>query len=75
MHTVNHWTEHKVPNGGARERTQGAEGICSLIVGTTIGTNQYPQSSQGLNHQLKSTQVGTQASDAFVAEDGLVEHQ
>jgi hypothetical protein len=24
------------PNGGARERTQGAEGVCSPIGGTTI---------------------------------------
>ena len=36
----NHWTEHRVPNGGARERTQGAEGVCSPIRGTTIWTNQ-----------------------------------
>jgi hypothetical protein len=28
--------EHRVPNGGARERTQGAEGVCSPIGGTTI---------------------------------------
>jgi hypothetical protein len=23
----NHWTEHRVPNGGVRERTEGAEGV------------------------------------------------
>jgi hypothetical protein len=27
MLTTNHWTEHKVPNEGARESTQGAEGV------------------------------------------------
>jgi len=27
MLTVIHWTEHRVPNEGARERTHGAEGI------------------------------------------------
>jgi hypothetical protein len=41
MLTAIHWTEHKVPNGGARERTQGVEGVCSPIGGTTIWTNQY----------------------------------
>jgi hypothetical protein len=54
------WTEHMVPNGGDRERTQRAEEVCSPIGGTTIWTNQYPQSSQRLNHQSKSTQGGTQ---------------
>jgi hypothetical protein len=42
------------PNIGVRERTEGAEGVCSPIGGTTISTNQNPQSSQGLNHQPKS---------------------
>jgi hypothetical protein len=37
--------EHRVPNGGARESTQGAEGVCNPIGGTTIRTNQYLQSS------------------------------
>jgi hypothetical protein len=59
----------------ARERTQGAEGVCSPIGGTTIRTNQYSQSSQGLNHQPKSTQEGLKASAVYVAEDGLVGHQ
>jgi hypothetical protein len=40
-------TEHRVPNDWAREITQGAEGFCSPIGGTTIWTNQYPQSSLG----------------------------
>ena len=34
----------------AEERIQGTEGVCSPIGGTTIWTNQYPLSSQGLNH-------------------------
>jgi hypothetical protein len=29
-------------NGGARESTQGAKGICNPIGGTTLWTNQYP---------------------------------
>jgi hypothetical protein len=51
MLVVNHWTEHRVPNGGSRERTKEAEGVCSPIGGTTIWVNQYAQSSQGLKHQ------------------------
>jgi hypothetical protein len=56
---ANYWTEHGDPNGGVRGRTEGAEGVCSPIGGTTIWTKQYPQSSQGLNHQPKSTHGGT----------------
>jgi hypothetical protein len=54
--------EHKVPNEGARESTKGAEGVCSPIGGTTIGTIQYPQSSQRLNHHPKKTHGGTHGS-------------
>jgi hypothetical protein len=36
MVTIIHWTEHKVPNEGARESTKGAEGVWSPIRGTTI---------------------------------------
>jgi hypothetical protein len=34
--------DHRAPNGGARERIQGAKGICNPIGGTTLWTNQYP---------------------------------
>ena len=62
MLTAIHWTKHRVPNEEVRERTQGVEGVCSSIGGTIIWTNQYPQSSQGLNHQPKSTHGGTHGS-------------
>jgi hypothetical protein len=42
MLTVSYWTDHRAPNGGAREITQGAKGICNPIGGTTLWTNQYP---------------------------------
>ena len=29
MLKANHWTEHRVPNGGIRERTVGAEGVAN----------------------------------------------
>jgi hypothetical protein len=40
MLTVIYWMEHRAPNVGARESTQGAEGICIPIGRTTIWTNQ-----------------------------------
>jgi hypothetical protein len=52
--------EHRAPNGGARENTQGAKGVCNHIGGTTIGTNEYPPELVSLA--------------AYVAEDGLVSH-
>jgi hypothetical protein len=42
------------PNGRARGRTEGAEGVCNPIGRTTISTNQTPQSSQRLSHQPKT---------------------
>ena len=41
MLTVMYWMEHRGPNEGARESTQGAKGVCNPIGGTTIWTNQY----------------------------------
>jgi hypothetical protein len=43
MLTVIYWMEHRAPNGGTRESTQGAKGICNPIGGSTIWTNHYPQ--------------------------------
>ena len=58
MLTIIYWMEHRAPNGEARESTQGAEGVCSPIGGTTLWTNQYPSELVSLA--------------AYVAEDGLV---
>jgi hypothetical protein len=35
-YTVSYWMGHTAPNGGAREITQGAKGVCNPIGGTTI---------------------------------------
>jgi hypothetical protein len=35
MLTVIYWMEHRALNEGARESTQGAEGVCNPIGGTT----------------------------------------
>jgi hypothetical protein len=56
-------------NEEARESTQGGKGVCSSIGGTTIWTNQYPQSSLGLNHQSKNTHGGTHGS-SFICSRG-----
>jgi hypothetical protein len=48
--------------GSPVKELQGAEGVSSPIRETTIWTNQYPQSSQGLNHQPKSTHGETHGS-------------
>jgi hypothetical protein len=52
---------HTTPNGGVREITQGAKGICNPRGGTTIGTTQYPPELMSLA--------------AYVSEDGLAGHQ
>jgi hypothetical protein len=53
--------DHKAPNGGARESTQGAKGVCNPIGRTTTWTNQYPSELMSLA--------------AHVSEDDLVGHQ
>jgi hypothetical protein len=75
MLLTNYWTEHRVLNGGVKERTEGTDGVCNSIVKTTISTNQTPEKSQGLNHQPKSTHEETLARVSRVAEDGIVWHQ
>jgi hypothetical protein len=52
--------DHRAPNGGARESTQGAKGICNPIGRTT--------------YELTSTpELLTLAT--YVSKDGLVGHQ
>ena len=51
MLTANHWTEHRVPDGGVGEGTEGAEGVCSPMEGATVSTGQTPWSSWGLDYQ------------------------
>jgi len=71
MLAANHWTENRVPNGGIRERIEGAEGACNLIR-TTIPTN---QSSQGLNPYLKTTHGQTHGSSCIYSRGWLVQPQ
>jgi hypothetical protein len=45
MLTVSYWMEHRAPNGGARESTQEAEGVCN-----PIGEQQYELTSTHRAH-------------------------
>ena len=59
MLTVSYWMDHRAPNGGARESTQGGKGVCN-----PIGEQQY---------ELTNTpELLTLA--AYVSKDGLVGH-
>jgi hypothetical protein len=59
--TTNHWNQPRDPNGRVRESTEGAERNCNPIR-RTISTTRKPQTSQGLNHQPKSTHGGSHGS-------------
>jgi hypothetical protein len=43
MLTVIYKMEHRAPNGEARESTQGDEGVCNPIGGTTLWTTSSPR--------------------------------
>jgi hypothetical protein len=53
MLATSHWTEHRVPNGRFRERTEGAEGVFSHIVRTSISTNQTTSELPGTKPPIK----------------------
>jgi hypothetical protein len=40
MLIANHWTDHRVPSGGVRERAEGAKGVCNTI-GRTTGKQEW----------------------------------
>jgi hypothetical protein len=48
MLTVIYWMEHRAPNGGARESTKGAEGVCNPLGGTTIWTSEVAQTTKDI---------------------------
>jgi len=68
------WTVNRVPSVGGRERAEVAEGICNPIGRATISTNQSPQSSQGLNHQPKSSHKRTHGYCHICSRGWLVSH-
>jgi hypothetical protein len=74
MLTTIHWTEHSVPIEGARESTQGAEGVCSPRGGITIWTNSTPRALWDWTTNQRKHMVGLVSLAAYVAEDGLGGH-
>jgi hypothetical protein len=71
MLTVNIGLSSGVPDGGVRERTEGAERVYRPMEGATGTTGQITQSSQGLSHLPRVHLAPT----AYLAEVGLVMHQ
>ena len=71
MLATNILTEHRVPNGGARERTEGVERVCNPIGRIAIPTNQTTQSPR----DQTTNQRVLMALTMYVAEDGIVWHQ
>jgi hypothetical protein len=59
MLMANHLTDHEFPSGGVREKMEDTKRVDNPILRTIISTN---LSSQGLNHQPRSTQGGTHDS-------------
>jgi len=47
MLAANHWTEHRDPSGGVREKIKGAEGVYNPIGRTSISTSQTPPELPG----------------------------
>jgi hypothetical protein len=75
MLTANHWTEHNVPDGGIKERTEGDEGVCNPKGRTRISTRETPRAPRDLTTNQRVHMYGSMAPVAYVSEDGLVGHQ
>ena len=77
MFTANHWIEHRDPNGGVGEGTEGAEGVCSPMEGATVSTGQTPPpgAPRDWTTNQRVHMEGPMALATYVAEDGLVGHQ
>ena len=67
MLTVSYWMDHRAPNGGARESTQGAKGICNPIGGTKYELTSTLSPFTPLPEIMSLS--------AYVSEDTLVGHQ
>ena len=75
MLAANHWEEHRAFNGGVRERTEGAGGVCNTIGRTTILTSQTPTELPGTKPLTRVHTEGPMAAAAHIAMDGLIWHQ
>jgi len=57
------------------ELGEGLKEVNGIATSQENNTNQTSQSSQELNHQIKSTHGGTMTPPTHVAEDGLIWHE
>ena len=74
---ANHWAEHRVPDEGFGEGTEGVEGVCSPMGRATVSTGQTPPSkAPGVwtTNQIVYME-GPMALVAHVTEDGHFGHQ
>ena len=63
MLTFSYWMDHRAPNGGARESTQGTEGFCSPL---GLHDQWTSLSTDGrLGHLLMHMQLETQAGGGY----------
>ena len=72
MFTAIHWMKHTIPNEGARESTQGAEGVCSPLGGLPV-TLELPVTKPPIKEYTWWAPTACVAEDGL--EDGLVGHQ
>jgi hypothetical protein len=70
--TANHWTEHRIPKGGVRERTEGPDEVCKPIGRTAISTNQTPSELPGTKTSTRVHMKVPMTPATHVAKDNLV---
>jgi hypothetical protein len=72
MLAANHWTGRRVPDGGVEEGTEGVEGVCSPVGGTTESSGQTPGAPKDWITNQRVHMEGPMSPATYVAEDGLV---
>ena len=75
MLTANLWTEHRVPDGGVEEGTEGVEGVCSPMGRATVSIGQIPKAPRNWTIKQRVHMEGLMALAEYAVEDGLVGHQ
>jgi hypothetical protein len=75
MLTVIHWTEHKVPNEGAREIPRELKGTEAPWKEHQFELTSTPRAPCNYNTNQRKHMVELVALAIYVAEDGLVVHQ
>jgi hypothetical protein len=74
MLAANHWPEHRIPNGGVRERTEEAEGVCKTL-NQPDPTPLAPRAPRDQTTNQRVHMEGPMAPATFVAEGDIAGHQ